>query len=127
LLGIETKVKFLGWRDNALVIMAAADVVVHPSLEDALSSAVIEALMLGKPIVATDISGVRDSLNDGKYGAIVPPADPAALERSIRAVLDDRERAETRANAGRDYLLEYMDARRVSDEYTRVYQRVLGR
>lgn len=123
-LGIAEHVRFLGWRNDALTIVAASDVVVHPSLEDALSSAVIEAIMLGKPIVATDISGVRDSLDDGKYGEIVPPADAEGLRAGLERVLADIETARDRAKHGRLYLLEYMDAKRVADEHLAIYQRL---
>ncbi|MBL0337297.1 MAG: glycosyltransferase [Chitinophagaceae bacterium] len=81
------KIRFLGWRTDALAIMAAADIIVHPSLEDALSSAVIEAIILEKPVIATDISGVRDTLNDGKYGSIVPPADAAAFGKALQETI----------------------------------------
>ncbi len=123
-LGIAERVKFLGWRNDALAIMKAADMIVHPSLEDALSSAVIESVMLEKPIIATDISGVRDSLGDGRYGKIVPPADAASFRDALQEVLGDMETAKERASKGREYLLEYMDAGRVAREYTSIYQKV---
>jgi glycosyltransferase involved in cell wall biosynthesis len=124
--GISDRVVFAGWRDDALVIMAAADVVVHPSLEDALSSAVIESVMLERPIVATDISGVRDSLDDGKYGTIVAPANAAAFRDGLKSVLTDLESARQKAKAGRKYLLDYMDAKRVADEHIDLYKRLVG-
>lgn len=124
-LKIEDRIKFLGWRDDALVIIAAADVIVHPSLEDALSSAVIESLMLGKPIVATDISGVRDSLNDGRYGKIVPPADAASFRIALQETIENLAVARAKAVAGKEYLLKYMDSRRVAEEYTKIYRRLV--
>ena len=122
---IADRVKFLGWRDDALVVIAAADIVVHPSLEDALSSAVIESLMLEKPIIATDISGVRDSLDNGKYGKIVPPADAESFRQALGETIENLDEARQKASAGRKYLLEYMDAKRVADEYQKVYRQVL--
>jgi len=121
-LGIGDKIRFLGWRNDALVVMKAADVIVHPSLEDALSSAVIESVMLEKPIVATDISGVRDTLSGGKYGTVVPPADAACLYRAVKDVIENIEVAKERAVRGRQYLLDYMDATRVADLHTRIYR-----
>ncbi|MBP6004842.1 MAG: glycosyltransferase [Pyrinomonadaceae bacterium] len=121
-LGIADRVRFLGWRDDALAIMAAADIIVHPSLEDALSSAVIEAVMLEKPIVATDISGVRDSLDEGKYGEIVPPADVVGFRQGLERVIENIDAARTRARDGRKYLLEYMDAGRVSAAHVEIYR-----
>lgn len=125
-LNISDDVHFLGWRDDALAVIAAADIVVHPSLEDALSSAVIEAVMLERPIVATDISGVRDSLDDGRYGEIVRPADADSMREGIERVHVNMEAARERAAAGRRYLLEYMDAARVAAEYTKLYSRLVG-
>ena len=124
-LAIENRVKFLGWRDDALAIIAAADIIVHPSLEDALSSAVIESLMFGKPIVATDISGVRDSLDNGKYGRIVPPADAESFRVALAETIQNLESAREKARAGRNYLLRYMDAGRVAGEYREMYRRLL--
>lgn len=121
-LGIADRVKFLGWRNDALAIMAAADIIVHPSLEDALSSAVIEAIMLERPIVATDISGVRDSLDDGKYGEIVAPADSEAFRKGLEKTITNLDESHQRAQRGRAYLLQYMDAKRVAGAYTKIYQ-----
>jgi glycosyltransferase involved in cell wall biosynthesis len=123
-LGIQNHVRFLGWRDDALAIMAAADIIVHPSLEDALSSAVIESLMLARPIIATDISGVRDSLDDGKYGMIVPPADSAAFGSALSHVIANLDEARDRARRGREHILDYMDSKRVARAYTECYRTV---
>lgn len=124
-LGIAEKVKFLGWRDDALAVIGAADLIVHPSLEDALSSAVIESLMMERPIVASDISGVRDSLDDGRHGTIVPPADVEGLRWGIRWTIENIEEARSRAKAGRQHLLEYMDAGRVADSHVKLYRRLI--
>jgi len=126
-LGIEKNIEFLGYRDDALEIMAAADLIVHPSLEDALSQALIESLMLSKPIIATDISGASDILDAGKYGTLVAPADAADLQTAISDTIQNLDIARERAKDGRKYLLEYMDAQRVADEYCAIYRRVLGR
>jgi glycosyltransferase involved in cell wall biosynthesis len=122
--GLQDHVSFLGWRDDALAIMGAADIIVHPSCEDALSSAVIESLMLEKPIIATDISGVRDSLDDGKYGLIVPPADPVAFRAALEEVIAHPEEARDRARRGRKHILEYMDAGRVARAYADCYRTI---
>lgn len=123
-LGLQNHVRFLGWRDDALAIMAAADIIVHPSCEDALSSAVIESLMLARPIIATDISGVRDSLDDGKYGVIVPPADSEAFRKALEQVIAHLDDARERAKRGRDHILAYMDSGRVARAYKECYETV---
>lgn len=125
-LGIAERVRFLGWRDDALTVVAASDIVVHPSLEDALSSAVIEAVMLEKPVVATDISGVRDILGNGKFGRIVPPEDSNSIQVALEEVFADIDTATLLASRGRQYLLEYMDAGRVAEEHSSIYQSLSG-
>lgn len=125
-LKLDNHVRFLGWRNDALHIMAAADIVVHPSCEDALSSAVIESLMLARPIIATDISGVRDILDDGKYGVIVPPADSAAFRSALQYVIDHLDEAREQARRGRAHILEHMGSRRVACAYTERYKTVAG-
>jgi glycosyltransferase involved in cell wall biosynthesis len=125
-LGVAERVKFLGWRDDALSILAAADLVVHPSLHEALPSTVIEALALGRPIVATDVSGVRDILGDDEFGRTVPAGDVDLLAEAVRATLEDPATARSRAAAGRKRLLEIMRADRVASAHLRCYQLILG-
>jgi len=124
-LKIAPYVEFLGWRSDVLEIIGGADIVVHPSLEDALSQSLIESLMLARPIVATDISGASDTLDDGKYGSLVPPEDAESLFGAIRSMIDDLQAAQERARPGRSYLLDYMNAERVTEEYTKIYQRLV--
>ncbi len=125
-LQISDYVYFLGWRDDALEIMACADIIVHPSLEDALSSAVIESLMLEKPIIATDISGVRDSLHNGDYGTIVPPADANAFRAALEETIKNLDVAREKAKGGRKHIMEYMDAKKVAEQYTKCYQKLMN-
>jgi glycosyltransferase involved in cell wall biosynthesis len=119
-LGIDQSIRFLGWRDDALTILAAADVVVHPSLHEALPSALIEALALSKPVVASDVSGVRDIVKE--YGEIVPPKNSRALADSLRLVLADLSSANRRAAAGKLHILEYMGASRIAAAYVECYR-----
>ncbi|MGE3466276.1 MAG: glycosyltransferase family 4 protein [Pyrinomonadaceae bacterium] len=125
-LGIADNVTFLGWRDDILEIIGSADIVVHPSLEDALSQSLIESIMLAKPVIATDISGASDTLGDGKYGRLVPPADSDAFREAVEDTIADIAAARERAEKGREYLLEYMDAGRTTAEYVRLYRRLLA-
>jgi len=124
-LEIGDRVEFLGWRDDTIDIIGAADLIVHPSLEDALSQSLIESLMLAKPIVATDISGASDTLGSGQFGRLVPPGDAESLRKAIEETIVDLESAETRAQLGREHVLEYMNAQRVADEHLQIYRKVV--
>jgi glycosyltransferase involved in cell wall biosynthesis len=122
--GLSDRVRFLGWRDDALAVMAAADVIVHPSLQEALPSAVIEAVMLARPLVVTEVSGARDIVGDNEHGLIVPPADAEALRQALAQVIEDPNAAAHRAVRGREFLSKYMDAGRVAREYETCYRRI---
>jgi glycosyltransferase involved in cell wall biosynthesis len=81
-------VRLLGARDDVPALLAAADVVVVPSRWEARALIVQEAMLAGRPIVATRVGGVPELT--GEDGAVlVEPDDPAAIAAAVTAVLDD--------------------------------------
>jgi glycosyltransferase involved in cell wall biosynthesis len=124
-LDVEQRVKFLGWRDDALVILAAADIVVHAAVQETLPAVVIEALMLERPLVVTDVSGVRDLIGNSKHGMLIPPRNSEALHAALSWTVHNLAQAQARAQEGRRFILEYMSAERVAREYFNVYRRVM--
>jgi glycosyltransferase involved in cell wall biosynthesis len=123
---LEEKVSFLGWRDDVLAIVSCADLVVQPSLSEALSSVTIEAVMLEKPIIATNVSGVRDTLDDGKYGKIVTAGDSEELRSALIEVIENIDDAKQRAVEGRKYVMNYMSAQRTADEHVELYRKLIS-
>lgn len=81
-------VLFLGWRDDVTALLAAADVFVLPSMWEGQPLILQEALRAGRPVVASDVGGVRDLAGD-EAALLVPPADPAALAAAVLRVLGD--------------------------------------
>jgi glycosyltransferase involved in cell wall biosynthesis len=81
-------VRLLGARDDVPALLAAADVVVVPSRWEARALIVQEAMLAGRPIVATRVGGVPE-LTGGDGAVLVEPDDPAALAAAVTAVLDD--------------------------------------
>jgi glycosyltransferase involved in cell wall biosynthesis len=124
-LDLENNVRFLGWRDDAMVVMAAADIIVHPSLQEPLPAVVLEALLLERPLVVTDVSGVRDVIGNSKYGILIPPRNVEALHAALSWTVHNLDKARERAREGRKYILGYMSAERVALEYFHLYRRVL--
>lgn len=99
--GLESRVRFLGHVDGVADLLAAADVFAFPSRFEGLGGAVLEAMALQVPVVATDIPALREVLDDGRLGLLVPVDDPAALEGAILSVHDDPAAATERAAAAR--------------------------
>lgn len=87
--GIAARVEFLGAQDQAVVrrALAEADIFLLPSLAEALPIAIMEALAMEVPVVATDVGGVAELVRDGQTGRLVPPGDAAALERALRDLI----------------------------------------
>jgi len=92
-LRIGESAALLGERKDAREVLAAADVFVLPSLWEGLPYVLVEAAALGKPIVATDIDGVREVVRSGETGVLVPPRDPGGLAAALILLLRDRDLA----------------------------------
>jgi len=90
-LGIESNVRFAGWRPDVGLAMRAFDLFAFPSINEGMGKALVEAMALGKPVVASRIGGIADLVNDGVNGFLVPPADPKALADRILFLLEHPE------------------------------------
>lgn len=82
------RVVFTGFREDVDRILAASDIVVHPSLADALPTALIHAIAAGRAIVASDVGGIPEIVTPGA-GELVPPGDSAALAEAVGALAAD--------------------------------------
>jgi glycosyltransferase involved in cell wall biosynthesis len=116
----------LGERKDALAILAAADVFVLPSLWEGLPYVLVEAAALGKPVVATDIDGVREVIRSGGTGILVRPRDPGALAASILFLLKDREFARRLGEAARNEIPPRFSVERMISETESLYLEVLS-
>lgn len=92
-LGVDTKVFFLGLRHDIHRILAMLDVFVLPSLSEGLSMAILEAMVAGKPVVATRVGGNPELVIDGETGFLVPEKDSQALADRVLTLLTNRPQA----------------------------------
>lgn len=89
--GLEGYVKFTGWRKDALDIVALMDILIHPSLAEGFGFAVLEAMALGKPVIASRVGGLREAITDGVNGFLVEPGDVNAIVERWQKLLVDPE------------------------------------
>lgn len=85
--GVADRVRWAGFRTDVDALLAGCDLFVHPSLDDAFPTVLLEAMAAGLPIVASRVGGIPEIVSEGITGELVPPGDPAALASAIGAVL----------------------------------------
>lgn len=100
-LGVNDRFSFLGHRDDVPQILAQADVFVLPSRSEAFPNSIIEAMASGLPVVASNVGGIPELVEDGKTGHLVPPGDAKALAAALNGLLDDPHRSAEYGRAGR--------------------------
>ena len=99
-LGLESRVTFLGERDDALPLLSAMDVSIVPSRREAFGRVVIEGMHAGTPVVAYDDGALPELVRDGVDGVIVPTGDVGALAAALARLASDAPlRATMSANA----------------------------
>lgn len=91
LLGVEDRVRFLGWRNDRAALLAAADVCVFPSRYEPFGTVTIEAWAAGIPLVAAKAQGPRAYVRNGHNGLLVNVDDVDGLATAVRRVLSDHE------------------------------------
>jgi glycosyltransferase involved in cell wall biosynthesis len=107
-LGITDQVIFRGWLpfDQVRTVMTHAAILVHPSagLGDGVPNVIKEAIALGTPVVASDVSGIPEALAGGQHGLLVPPRDSAGLADAIERLLASPQLRAQFARDGRRYV-----------------------
>jgi glycosyltransferase involved in cell wall biosynthesis len=120
------RVTMLGPRNDVFELMCAADALAVPSRWEPLGGVLLEALALETPIVASDLPAVRELLDEGRYGRLVPPERPEALAEGIVAAVNDREGSARMARLGRARFLEAYTVDRVGQQMVDFYRRALA-
>ncbi len=126
-LGLCEHVSFLGWLEgaNLQATYREAWVLVLPSIwAEGLGMVLVEAGLMGRPVIGSDWGGIRDIIQHGHNGFVVPPGDPVALAKALTAVLSGRGLAERMGLANREVAREYLSSR--DEALERVRQAILA-
>lgn len=125
-LGLTDRVHLTGWWSDVASAIADFDAVVLTSRNEGTPVSLIEALAAGKPVVATDVGGVRTVVRHEVTGLLVPSGDAAATAAAIRRLLDDRESAGRMAMTGQKDVLERFGHEHLLKEIEQLYDEVLA-
>jgi len=123
-LGLEGVVEMPGWLGDTTGLFARSSIAVQSSRSEGLSLSLLEQMMAGLAVVATDVGDTAEAVLDGRTGVLVPPGDDGALTDAIRMLLSDpglrrRLGESAREYARREFSMERM-AERAEEEYARV-------
>ena len=99
--GIAERVHFAGFQESVASYLSAMDLYIHPSLKEAFGLAVVEAMAMGKAVVATTVGGLPEVVAEGETGLLVPPGDVESLAATVVSLLEDRVRREQMGLCGR--------------------------
>jgi len=119
--GVADRVIFAGFQSDVMPYEAALDIFCLPSLKEGLSLSALEAMALGKPVVASRVGGTPEVVADGETGLLVEPANPEALAQALAALLRDPQRAQAMGEAGRERVARRFDLERMVDETEALY------
>lgn len=122
-LGVHDAVRFLGWRADVELVVAALDVFVVSSLREALPLAVLESMSCGVTVVSTPVGDIPEVVHDGVSGLLVPPGDERALAAALIALASDPQRRIAMGRQARQAILARYSIDAMVDEYLRAYGR----
>jgi glycosyltransferase involved in cell wall biosynthesis len=126
-LGIEGRVRFLGYVSPATDVFTAADVVVVPSLwNEAFGRVVVEAMACGTAVVATSVGGMQEIFEHERQGLLVPKGDAAAIAAALTTLAADAGRRQSLADAGFAHVRQTFSIERVCQQYSALYAAVSG-
>jgi len=125
-LGVADRVEFLGYQSPVWPWIAASDLIVHPSLYEAFPRAILEAMVLSKPVVASRVGGVPESVVDGETGLLVPAEQADPLAAALERCLTDASLRERLGKAGRLRVEVFFGAEQHARQVEAEYHRLLG-
>lgn len=125
-LGIADRVLFLGHRPDIFDVLAASDAIVHPSLSEAQCHVLIEAMALGRTVIASTVGAAEEMIVPGETGWLIPPRDQPALVAALRDAVSDPARLRRYGEAGREAIQKIYPLERMVRGYEAVYREELG-
>lgn len=125
-LGLEDRVIFTGaaYMDIPLYL-ACMDIFVLPSIEEGLGLALLEAMSLGRPCVASATGGIKDIVDDGVNGILTPVGDSGSIANAVLKILSDKDLAKNMSEKARDFVKSRFSIEAMTDNMIDLYGRVI--
>jgi glycosyltransferase involved in cell wall biosynthesis len=124
-LGLDQHLHLLGPRTDMPEVLSAFDVFVLSSHDEGMSNAILEAMAMQRPVVATDVGGTGEVIRDGHTGRLVPAKDPEPLARAIAGLLGRPGEAAAIGARGREVVVEQFSARTMVRQMEDLYAQLV--
>jgi glycosyltransferase involved in cell wall biosynthesis len=119
------RVQMLGTRSDVALFLQAADLLVMPSLFEGMPIVLLEAMSVGLPIVATNVGGNAELIEDGRHGWLVPPSNPPALAGAVVEALENPALTSMRSAAAQKRFQQAFTVDQMADRVDELYQRLI--
>lgn len=122
---LHKSIRFAGFVENVRPYLAAGDIFILPSRTEGLPIALLEAMAMGLPVIATHVGGIPEVVVDGETGILVPPDDPDRLAESIIHLIENRELQRQYGESGFRRVNSHFDVQLEAERYHRIYQTLI--
>jgi glycosyltransferase involved in cell wall biosynthesis len=124
-LGLTDNIRFLGFRSDIGRLLSGFDIFVMSSRTEALGTSVLDAMVMGLPVVSTSAGGIPEMVEPGVNGLLSAPRDADGLARNILTLIGDPVKRESMGAAGRETVKRF-DVRVTAEKVEEVYNGLLG-
>ena len=125
-LKLSERFHFVGGVTDLREHLSSSDIFVLPSRSEGFSNAIVEAMAASLPVVATDVGGNAEAVENGVSGFIIPSDDPAALSEAISRLIFNPSQAKAMGKAGRNLVIEKFTTKAMMDKISAAYQKLLA-
>jgi glycosyltransferase involved in cell wall biosynthesis len=123
--GFKDRVIFAGWRDDIGPLLTMLDIMVLPSLNEAVGLVLIEAQSQGIPVVASDVGGIPETIKANETGILVPAAHPDKLAQAVLFLLDHPDKRSAMGAAAREWVGARFSAGAMVENISKLYEGLL--
>jgi glycosyltransferase involved in cell wall biosynthesis len=121
---LEGHIHFLGFQDKVLAYLSLMDILVIASSSEGIPYTLLESVSKGVPVVATNVGGISEVIQDGVSGLLVPPRDPGAIAARIMSLLDDGALRKRLSRNGQETLIKQFSQEAMVQSTLLLYQRI---
>ncbi len=123
---LDQYVRFWGFRKDIPDILAQLDILVLPSLQEPFGKIVVEAMAMGKPVVASRVGGVPEIVVDGETGILVPPKNATAIQKALEQLIVNSEKRKQMGVAGRKRVEQHFSIKKTVRKTEQIYEEILS-